>query len=201
MGNPSSTGDESSYNGRDLYLFSSCTASAQNTYTLSNKISFSISTSYGSISNQFIKYIYINGSSYFVYQQYSDTSTHYLSNGISYKISGNDEYIYFSSLYSDLRYSEPSDPYTLSVSTYGSTQLYKLDQIRWNGPSGDQYIIYSTYDSTISTHLWIPNPVEYVTSTDRNAYTENNTSINVNNSYNYSSSTSFPYNPTYRFIG
>ena len=43
--------------------------------------------------------------------------------------------------------------------------------------------------------------IQYVTSTNRDAYTENNAGVNVNNRYNYPSETTFPYNPTYRFLG
>ena len=53
----------------------------------------------------------------------------------------------------------------------------------------------------VTRYKWIPDKVEYVTSTNRNAYTENNTTINVNSAYYYTSTTYFPYNSTYRFLG
>lgn len=50
-------------------------------------------------------------------------------------------------------------------------------------------------------YLWKPNPVEYVTSTNKTAYTENNMSIDVSSTFRGYSSTNFSYNPTYRFLG
>lgn len=53
-------------------------------------------------------------------------------------------------------------------------------------------------------HYFKRNPVEYIKSTDRNAYQENHLDINVNANYYASSMTFdtwFAYNPTYRFLG
>jgi len=72
----------------------------------------------------------------------------------------------------------------------------------WIGDDGsDSTEVYVQDIYLVTRYKWIPDKVEYVTSTNRNAYTENNTTINVNSAYYYTSTTYFPYNPTYRFLG
>ena len=185
------------------YLFRNCTPTSDNTYKLSNSFSFEIDTKYSGVTNSLIKYLVINGTQYLVYKQYSDSNWHSISNGISYKISGNDEYISFPTCYSttigDLTDSASSDPYSFTMDYYDN--LYVISSIYWNGPNSECKVTYGYYGTPSYTYLWTPDTVQYVTSTNQNAYTENNTSINVNNSYNYGSNTTFPYNPTYRFLG
>ena len=188
---------------REQYLFRNCTPISDDTYRLSSRFTFNISTRYSGVTNSLIKYLVINGTEYLVYKQYNDESWHSISNGISYRKYGNDEYISFPTCYSttigNLPDSASSDPYNFKMGYYD--KLYAMSQIYWNGPNDKCEVTYDEYNDPSYTCLWVPDTVQYVTSTDRNAYTENNTNVNVNSSYNYSSETTFPWNPTYRFIG
>lgn len=71
----------------------------------------------------------------------------------------------------------------------------------WIGDDTYQTEVYVKDMYLVTRYKWVPDKIEYVTSTNRNAYTENNTSVNVNSAYYHQSDTTFPYNPTYRFLG
>ena len=189
---------------RDTYLFTNCTPISNTTYRLSNAIKFGISTSYPGTHSSTIKYIIINDTKYSTYENNSnDGNWHTISNGISYKYSGGDQYLSFPTFYSteigDMTDYATTDPYDFTLEYYSS--VYAIKEIYWEGSSDKHRVIYDQYSKPSYTCLWVPDTVQYVTSTNRNAYTENNTNVNVNNSYNYPSETTFPWNPTYRFIG
>ena len=144
-------------------------------------------------------YITINGNkTYYNYNSGEVT----LDYGIKYKYEGNDHYFWFTTpLYGKSAggyESNPEDPYL-----FYDDCCVKMTYYHYTSPGVSDATYtkeYTQYYSRVG-YKWKPNSVEYVTSTDKNAYTENNTSINVNSTFNYWSSTSFEYNPTYRFIG
>lgn len=88
---------------------------------------------------------------------------------------------------------------------FDSSTSSRFDSLYFDGfATGDVNYIDAYYTEIYAPtcrYSWKRNPVEYVTSNNINAYTENNTDINVNSDYYYSDSSYFPYNPTYRFIG
>lgn len=182
------------------YLFSSCLPIDNFTYRLSNETPFGIKCR----SNSFIDTVLIGSTTYDVMStsSWNDENRHLLDKGIYYKRVANVQWLYFTStFYIDYFEQNRYWPGT-GVSDPCTTASPKTpDYIYWNRGDNSYTLYYKYYDTPETKYLWKPNPIEYVASEDRNAYSENNTSINVNNSFSFSSSDSFPYNPTYRFIG
>ena len=150
-------------------------------------------------------YFEINGNRHYFVSDEAGSARHNAEYGIQYSHVGNDYNFWFTTpLYCEYIGDDinPDDPHKYKTATYdipsncNEITHYMYDSIDENS-SKIEYIWYSTN----IYYLWKPNPVEYVTSTDRNAYTENNKSINVNSNIEHSSSTSLWYSPTYRFIG
>lgn len=166
-------------------------------YKLSNRICIAIIYGYN-----YISYIDIDSTRYTT-SGYSTETTYTLTDGIKFMKEGNGAYLYFTNDLYDadfLSNFDRGDPYTYkAIYDTTPTPIYMPQTLHFNFSETHEYT-YQQY--TVSTrYLWKPNTVEYVTSTNQNAYSENNTSITVNSSYYHNNSSSFPYNPTYRFIG
>ena len=150
-------------------------------------------------------YFEINGSRHYFVSDEAGSARHDAEYGIQYSHVGNDYDFWFTTpLYCEYigDVTNPDDPHRYETVTYDiPSNCNKLTHYRYDSIDESSSKIEYTWYSTGSYYLWKPNPVEYVISTDRNAYTENNTSINVNSNIKHSSATSLWYNPTYRFIG
>lgn len=166
-------------------------------YELSNRICIAIT-----YSNSYISYIDINTQRYTI-SSYDAETTYTLTNGINFKKIGHSIYLYFTGNFydADFLYNfNRGDPYIYkAINDTTHTPIYMPKTLHFDFAGTHEYT-YQQY-SVSTQYLWKPNAVEYVTSTNQNEYSINNTSVNVNSNYYYDSSQYFPYNPTYRFIG